>query len=130
MENYNFIASDNFDLADFNELDKFVDSFPDFQTVSLNNDNELEKLLELMKISNYSELEIPASEFQRYWDISTSKLPEFNETEFDEFYELWLTKSERMNNMDEYGQLIFLQRLSLDWNTRKYRMIVKEIKST
>ncbi|WP_027395795.1 hypothetical protein [Aquimarina latercula] len=130
MEQYNFIASDNFDLNYFKEIDKFVDSFPDFQTVSLKNDNELRNLLDLLEIKDYRELEIPDSEFQRCWNISTAKLPELNEAEFNKFYELWITKSDRMNNMDEYGQLIFLQGLSREWNTKKYRMIVKEIKST
>lgn len=39
--NFNFIASDTLDLNRFENVGKFVDDFPDFQTVVINDENEL-----------------------------------------------------------------------------------------
>ena len=106
--NVHFIASDNFNPEKCKDVVKFVDNFPDFQTVILENENELKLLLELMRITDAVEYELHNVAFPKYWDISAFKLPEFTDEEFDEFYDNWLSKSHRDNNMDEYGNLIFL----------------------
>jgi len=124
--NFIFIASDRFELDNFKDIEKFVDTYPDFQTITLNSENELSLLLELMGIEEFKGYELRDSEFSKYWDLSAFNLPELNEEQFDQFYWDWINKSQRDNNMDEYGNLIFLQGLSPKWNKVHYRLIVKE----
>lgn len=126
MIHFNFIASDNFDLKEFDNVERFVDSYPDFQSVFLNNENELILLLDLLGIGNTSIHKINNLDFSKIWDLSNSKLPEFNEEQFDNFYQDWIRESKRDNNMDEYGNLIFLQGLSSKWNKMNYRLIIEE----
>ena len=124
--NFNFIASDNFDVNTLSDVVKFVDNYPNFQSVVLSDENELKLLLELIGIHEFVVHELKNSEFSKYWDISTFKLPEYDEKQFDEFYSNWINKSQRDNNMDEYGNLIFLQGISSEWNKLNYKLIVKE----
>jgi hypothetical protein len=126
MMNFNFIASNRLELDDFKDIEKFVDSYPDFQTVFLKDEIELNLLLQLIGIEKIIPQELNELEFSKYWDLSKFKFPEFNEEQFDQFYKKWLHKSCRDNNMDEYGNLIFLQGLSKQWNQMKHRSIVKE----
>jgi hypothetical protein len=125
-KNFNFIASDKLDLKSFENVGKFVDDFPDFQTVVINDENELKLLLELMGIHDIVPNELKTSEFSKLWDLSSYKLPELSNEQFDQFYSTWIQKSNRSNNMDEYGNLIFLQGLSSKWNKMNYRLVVKE----
>ena len=39
--NFIFIAGEDFDLNDFKDVEKFADSYPDFQTLVLNDEEEL-----------------------------------------------------------------------------------------
>jgi hypothetical protein len=126
MMNFNFIASNRFDLDDFKNIEKFVDSHPDFQTVVLNNEYELSLLLELIGIENINTIELEGIEFTNYWNLSDFQLPEYNQEQFDLFYKKWIEISGRDNNMDEFGSLIFLQGMSPKWNKLNYRLIVKE----
>jgi len=120
---FNFIASNELNLDNLNDVEMFINNFPDFQSVVLDNEGELELLLEMMGVANYSVHELDGSDFTKYWDISNYKLPEFNEEQFDQFYSTWIQKSKRKNNMDEYGNLIFLQGLTTKWNKLKYRLV-------
>ena len=124
--NFNFIASNKLDLNDFKNVEKFVDSYPDFQTVVLNNEYELNLLLDLVGIKNVNPLELEGPEFSKYWNLSDFRLPEFNKEQFELFYEKWIEISGRDNNMDEFGNLILLQGMSPKWNKLDYRLIVKE----
>lgn len=126
MINFHFISSEKFDLNNFKNIEAFVESFPDFQTVTLNNDNELSLLLKLMSVSSYEINKLDVPEFTEYWDISNFKLPEFDENQFNQFYKSWLQASKRDNNMDEYGNLIFLRGLSTEWNKNRFRLILKD----
>ena len=123
MMTFNFIASDEFHTDNFNSIEKFVDLYSDFQTVILEDEKELELLLRLIGIKNINSEHINKSEFSKYWNISNFKLPDFDEAQFNQFYDNWLKKSSRDNNMDEYGSLIFLQGLSTKWNKLKFRLI-------
>ena len=123
---FNFVASDKFDLSVLNSVESFVDHFPDFQTVWLTDENELKLLLELMNIDEFLGHELKNTEYSKYWDLSNFKLPELDNQQFDNFYDSWVKRSSRENNMDEYGNLIFLQGLSSKWNKLKYRLIIKE----
>lgn len=124
--NFNFVASDHFDLNVLYSVESFVDHFPDFQTVWLEDENELKLLLELMEIYDFVGQELKNTKFNKYWDLSSFRFPELDNQQFDKFYENWVEKSNRDNNMDEYGNLIFLQGLSSKWNRLKYRLIIKE----
>jgi len=126
MMNFNFIASNRLELDDFKDIEIFVDSYPNFQTVFLKDEFELNMLLQLIGIEKIIPQELNGSKFSKYWDLSNFKLPEFNEEQFDQFHKKWLEESCRENNMDEYGNLIFLQGLSKQWNKMRHRLIVKE----
>ena len=124
---FNFVASDTFDLSVLNSVERFVDHFPDFQTVWLADENELKLLLDLMNIGEIVEHELKNAAFSKYWDVSKFNFPELDNDQFDDFYARWLERSRRDNNMDEYGNLIFLQGLSANWNILNFRLIVEEV---
>lgn len=128
MVTFNFIASDRFRFNDFLKVEKFVDAYPDFQSVTLKDEKELRMLLEILGIRELFGHEISDSAFSKYWDLSGFKFPEYSKIEFEGFYSNWISKSKRNNTMDEYGSLIFLQGLSPIWNKLKHRLIVKEDK--
>ena len=123
---FNFIAGNSKDESIYNDLTLFADVYPDFQTVTLNNEDELHLLLEILEIKGFETKTLDSLEFDRIWDISDHKLPELNQGQFDEFYSDWLKLSGRDNNMDEFGQLVFLQGLTSQWNQHPYRLIVRE----
>jgi len=124
---FTFIAGNHLDLNILNNIEDFVNNFPDFQTVELANEKELELLLELMNIREFISYELDNLHFYKYWDISGCKLPELDSEQFDTFYNDWLKKSNRKNTMDEYGNLIFLRGLTSKWNTLKFRLITRDI---
>jgi hypothetical protein len=124
MMSFNFIASERFELDDFRNMERFVHNYADFQTVTLNDENELELLMTLMDIKNIVGHELDNSQFTKYWDLSNCTLPELDKEQFDQFYDTWILRSQRENNMEEYGSLIFLQGLSSNWNKLAHRLIV------
>ena len=126
MQHFNFIASNNIDLNNFNDVEIFVDNYPDFQTVTLRDEDDLKLLLELMGVNEFIEHKLNSSNFTKYWDLSNFKLPELDKEQFVDFYKKWLNKSQRDNSMDELGNLIFLQGLSSIWNKLNHRIVVKE----
>jgi hypothetical protein len=123
---FNFIASDHFDLKSLNTVESFVDDFKDFQTVWLNDENELNSLFNIMGLPEINGFDLNSTVFSRYWDLSSFKLPELDSEQFDKFYDDWIQSTGRDHNMNEYGSLIFLQGLSPKWNKLKYRLVVKE----
>jgi hypothetical protein len=123
---FNFIGSKRFEIENLNNIGKFVESYPDFQSIALNNEKELHLLLQLMGIEGVEFQYLNNSTFPKYWNLSNFKLPEYNEKEFDQFYKNWLNLSQKENTMDEYGQLIFLSELSKKWNKLNHRIILKE----
>jgi hypothetical protein len=123
--NFTFIATDDFELSNFYDIGKFVDAYPDFQSVILNDTSEFKLLLELIGINDATCIDLDAPDFPRYWNLSNFQLPEFDKEQFDLFYENWLRTSGRDNNMDEYGNLIFLCGMSSKWNKLKNRLIVE-----
>ena len=86
MEHYNFIATNEIITVNFKEVGDFVESFPDFQTVALKDDNELIVLLDLISISEIEQKELNNSNYSTYWDLSSHRLPELNEDEFDHLF--------------------------------------------
>lgn len=126
MIHVNFIASDDFEIGDFDNYDVFLSKYPTFQTIVLNNEIELVLLLKLLGITRFERLELKDSIFPYYYNISEDKLPFFDDNQFDQFYEFWIHKSKRENTMDEYGGLIFLTGYSLDWSKLKHQLITVE----
>ena len=123
---FHFIASNQLNFNNFDNMEKFVLAYPRFQTLILNSDDELEILFKLMGMDKVNSREIHKTHFSKYWDLSSYKLPEYNKDEFDEFYQKWLKNSGRANTMDEYAGLVFLQELSAKWNKLNHRIVVKE----
>ena len=123
---FNFVASNYFTLNSLNTVESFVDNFQDFQTVWLQDENELNSLFTLMGLPEITGSDISNLQFPKYWDLTAYKLPELDSDQFDKFYENWIQISGRDNNMNEYGSLIFLQGLSTQWNKLKYRLVIKE----
>ena len=66
---FNFIASNELNLDNLNDVEMFINNFPDFQSVVLDNEGELELLLEMMGVANYSVHALDGSDFTKYWDI-------------------------------------------------------------
>jgi hypothetical protein len=122
---FNFVASDQFDLSSFGSVENFIEQFPDFQTVWLNDEEELKILLDLMEIHDCHTQPLSKSEYEKYWDLSSFKLPELDEKQYEEFYARWIEMSKRENSFDEYASLIFLKGLATEWNRLKFRLIVK-----
>lgn len=122
---FNFIACDQFNIDNFDNVEKFVSNYPDFQTIVLSDENELTLLLKLFRIPELISNGLNGSDYSKFWDLSRFSLPELDNEQFDKFYEMWIQESHRKNNMDEYGNLIFLQSLSTKWNKLKYRLVVK-----
>ena len=125
--NFNFVAAENFSLDDLKNIERFVDAFPDFQTVILNNEIELNLLLNLIGIKKFDFKPVKSGDFTKVWDLSKYKFPEYDEVQFEEFYRSWIEISGRENNMDEFGNLVFLKGLTKKWNLLKFRLIVEEI---
>ena len=124
---FNFFAANEINLEALHDVSCFVDTYPDFQTVTLGAEEGFKLLLELLGIEKYPFYKLPGSYFEGYWDLSDYKLPEFTKEEFNHFYEAWLSISGRENTMDEYGSLIFLNGLSKQWNAMTYRLVLKEL---
>jgi hypothetical protein len=123
---FSFIATDQFDFEFFDSVESFVDAFPDFQTIWLKDENELNLLLNLMGMPEIIEINTSNPVFCKYWDLSGFKLPELNNEQFEKFYYHWLQTTDRDSNMNDYGSLLLLQGLSSKWNKLKYRYVVKE----
>lgn len=126
MMNFNFIASNDFDLNNFKNIERFVSFYSDFQTIILNNEKELYLLLKHIGIEKLDSFELKSVEFEKYWNLSEFHLPEYNQEEFESFYKKWIEISGREDNMDEFGNLMFLQGMSSKWNKMTYKLIVKE----
>ena len=124
--NFNFVASDNFNLNTFKSIHKFVNEYPDFQTVILTDENELKLFLEIIGVKELEGNELNNTVYKKYWDISDYKFPEFNSEQYEVFYKEWIQKTNRTNDQNTYGNLMFLQGLTTKWNRLKYRLVIKE----
>jgi hypothetical protein len=124
---YLFASPNASDRNVLNSIEALDDACEDFFDVALSSRKELEILFSLLRIESFVEEELPTSEdFSSLIDFSHCKLPEFSKQEFDEFYELWLSKTGRESNMDEYGQLIFVQGQAQKWNSRPCKVVLCE----
>jgi hypothetical protein len=125
MTNFHIISSNTFDLNSFESVENFVNSYPNFQTLVLKDEDELEILLKLIGIEKVKSKKLNEI-YCKYWDLSDFNLPDYNEQAFGLLYQNWLKKTGRENSMNEYGNLIFLQNLNTKLNKSNYILIVKE----
>ena len=124
MKHFLFASGNRFDLEMFDNLTNLVDEHPDFQTVFLNSFEELELLLRKLGANASKLIDLNTSDFVCVIDLSEFFFPEYTQEEYDRFYTDWMESTDRKNNMDEYGQFIFLQGLSRSWNMRKFRFVL------
>jgi len=125
MESFVFASSDDLETKDFNSLVTFADKFEEFFEVVLSGENELKILFSLLGMNLPEETALSESEdFIRFFDCSAFNFPELSAEEFDEFYEAWLEKTGRESDMDEYGQLIFIQGQAIKWNKNNKKFVL------
>jgi hypothetical protein len=124
---FTFVAGNKFDQSMLKDIDTLANSFPEINSVALDNEHQLDLLLTSIGINLPEKRDISDSDFAEYfYDVSNQDIRECSEKEFESFYEDWCSKTSRDNTMDEYGQLMFLQGLSRNWNAKQYRLIINE----
>lgn len=111
----------------YSSLNSLLNASEEFFVVTLADDHELHLLMRLLDIDLSSPILLsPSGDFVSLFDYSEKSLPVFSLEGFDTFYEEWLSLSKRESNMDEYGQLIFLQGHAASWNKKSSRFIFRE----
>ena len=122
MLHFVFASPNTKDENAFDSVEELYSVCEETFSVALSSSKELEILLSLLGVDD-----LPNSEdFSNFIDVSKYKLPELSESGFDKLYEQWLLKTGRETNMDEYGQLIFIQGKAQEWNQRSNRIILNE----
>lgn len=96
-------------------------------SLTLASDDELALLMGLLGIEPLRSISLLSNtEFLVLFDYSDRFLPQMTQEDFDVFYEKWLRLTDRESNMDEYGQLLFLQGRAASWNQMASRFILRE----
>lgn len=65
--------------------------------------------------------------FSSVFEYSGERLPQLSRDDFDTFYNEWLRRSGHETSMDEYGQLIFLEKRADRWNKMANRFVLCEM---
>jgi len=126
MESFVFASSNDIEARDLNSLVRFVGKAGDFYEVVLADKNELKILFSLLGMSLPEESMLNDSEdFFSVLDCSSFSFPELSADEFDVFYDEWIDKTGRKSDMDEYGQLIFIQGQAAKWNKNNKRFVLR-----
>ena len=124
MRSFAFVAKERIDVL---SVDRLLDDKEVVSSVVLDSENELRKLLELINLSLPDKKELYGNhDFSALYDLSGQNMREMHKGEFDTIYEQWLSRTQRDNSMDEYGQLIFLEQFHQVWNSRPLRYIFEE----
>lgn len=115
MKHFSFVLLDNLNLRLLNVLESRIE----FQeTICLKSEQELMVLLNCFN-SSVSDNSLPKiKNVDSSFVLNESPTPIADE-DFDDFYSTWLIKTNRKNNMDEYGQLISLNGFLLSSNSKK-----------
>lgn len=121
MINFSFIPLKKLSLDILNSLDTRYELE---EVISLNSSDELSLYIKLLggKLIESSLTDI--EEVDKSWTIS-GKLKILQETELDDFYQKWLSKSGRENNMDEYCQIISLNSFLVTLNKAKNKVVLQ-----
>jgi hypothetical protein len=127
MKSYIFTTSNTPSFLVPSSIEALFENGDECFSVVLENDEELKVLMNLLGVQDLAEKPLPSSkDFSALFDYSGSQLPQLSAQDFDVFYEEWLRRSGRESNMDEYGQLVFLQGIAADWNKRSNRFVLRE----
>jgi hypothetical protein len=127
MKSYIFATSNTPRFLAPSSIEALFENGDECFSVVLENDEELKVLMSLLGVQDLAEKPLPSNkDFSALFDYSGSQLPQLSEQDFDVFYEEWLRRSGRESNMDEYGQLVFLQGRAVDWNKRSNRFVLRE----
>jgi hypothetical protein len=127
MKSYIFATSNTQSFSAPSSLEALLESGNECFAVVLENDEELKVLMSLLGVKDLTEKPLASNnDFSALFDYSESQLPQLSEKDFDVFYEEWLIRSGRESNMDEYGQLVFLQGRAADWNKKSNRFVLRE----
>jgi len=94
------------------------------EVISLNSSDELKLYIKMLgaKLT-----ESPLTDLEgvdKSWVIS-GKLNVLKDNEMDDFYQQWLSKSGRENNMDEYCQVISLNSFFITLNKAKQKVVLQ-----
>ena len=122
MKHFSFVASDTIESDFLNDLEA---RFAFQETIVLDSKLELEVLLNLLGLSLSPIKLTRIDDVDGAW-LLQGKLTDYNDSEFDELYQQWLSETKRDNNMDEYGQLLFLSGFSEKFNSARYRIVLSE----
>jgi hypothetical protein len=92
--------------------------------LTFNTAGELEIFVELLGA------ELADSPFQDLKEVDcswliTGVLKSFSDSEFESFYQKWITLTDRDNNMDEYGQLICFNSFVGKLNKAKHKVVLQ-----
>jgi hypothetical protein len=127
IQSYVFASSNGPSLVASASLESLETECDEFFAVVLAGDDELALLMSLLGVEPLTKTSLsPGADFSALFDYSGNLLPQLSGENFDAFYEEWLRKSGRESNMDEYGQLIFLQGRAANWNSKPSRFILRE----
>jgi len=94
------------------------------EVITLNSIDELELLVSLFGGKITSSTLNDVEEVDMIWVIS-GRLKALNETQFDSFYQAWLVKSKRENNMDEFCQLASFNSFVAVLNKAKHKVVLQ-----
>lgn len=127
MKHYVFAATDRTISAASGSLVAMGEACQEYFPIALENDDELKILMKLLGVEFLAETQLLSNaDFSAIFDFSAAKLPQLGKEEFDYLYDEWLRLSGRQTNMDEYGQLIFLQERGDSWNAMANRFVLRE----
>ncbi len=117
MRHYLFTVMPEFELDLFESSDAFMEQDMDFYSVCLRGEEDLICLLELLRMAPKNVYNLEANRyFDKVYDLSGLKFPEMNEIKFDQLYKKWIYLTGRTSDMDEYGQLTFINGYAREWN--------------
>jgi len=122
-----FVASQSSTELLFESMDSLMELSEGFFSVALSNEQERLALFQLLDIEGAKILDLPDhTEFLKMYDFSSSRLPVLSVDEFDELYGRWIKCTGRESNMDEYGQLTFVQGQAEHWNSLPTKLVMIE----
>lgn len=127
MKNYVFAVSNRPVMVASASLEAMDENCEEYFPVALESDDELKILMGLLGVDGLVETPLsPNEDFCSVFDYSKQHLPHLSKDDFDRLYDQWLRRSGRETSMDEYGQLIFLQRRADRWNKLANRFVLCE----
>ncbi|WP_199611589.1 hypothetical protein [Flocculibacter collagenilyticus] len=104
MKHFSFVLLDDLDLTLLNDLESRIEHQ---ETICLKSEQELMILLNCFNSSVSNDSLPQIDDVDSSFILNEYPTP-IADGSFDDFYSTWLNKTNRENDMDEYGQLICL----------------------